>query len=56
MNPKEIEDRQLKRLTSEMSIIENKWAIICKVQIQFFENADTLLVRLTKKQDRGGTN
>lgn len=36
---------------SEISIIENKYAIICKVQIQFFEKVDKtdkLLVRLTK--------
>lgn len=37
---------------SEINIIENKYAIICRVQIQFFEKVDKidkLLVRMTKK-------
>lgn len=40
----------IKRITSEISIIENKYAIICKVQIWVFEKVDKLLVRLTKRK------
>ena len=46
-------------ITSEVKKIVNRYTIICKVQIWFFEKVDktdNLLVRLVKKKKRGAIN
>lgn len=50
--------KAIRNITSEIHIIENKYAIVCQIQVWFLEKddkTDELPVKLTKKKKRGDT-